>query len=177
MKKLLRYILLVFTVSSLLLAGGMAVFAGQAAGVSSLSQDTVVTARAQERGKESAESGKQSTQENSRSSRSFFSSWFLQPFRSANNEVRSDKVLSSVKVFPNPSGETLSLSFRLGKRADVSIKIMDALGNELTTLFNQTLDEGIQNHSLEIQQKLSSGFYFVRVSAGTETVVKRISIL
>jgi len=180
MKRLLRHTVVVFTVCSLSLASGMVVFAAQDA-VSSLSLDTaVVTSRTQERGAETVNRKEQaqSAQEANRSTRSFFAAWFLQPFRSSSgNNIQSDKLLSNVKVLPNPSGETLSVSFRLGKRAEVSIKIMDALGNELTTLFNQTLDSGIQNHSLEIQQKLSPGFYFVRVSTGSETVVKRISIL
>lgn len=175
MKKLLRYTLLIFTVSTLSVASGMAVFAGQE-GISSLHLDTVTTVRTQE-SVESAHRSTRSTQGGDRSLRSFFSSWFSQPVRSAPAHVQSDKLLSNVKVFPHSSGESLNLSFRLNKRSDVSIKIMDALGNELMTLFSETLDSGIHNQSLEIQQKLNAGFYFVRVSAGGETVVKRISIL
>jgi hypothetical protein len=59
----------------------------------------------------------------------------------------------------------------------VSIKVMDALGNELLTLFSQNVDSGNQNHSFDIQKRLSPGLYFLKVTAGTETVIKRISIL
>ncbi len=110
------------------------------------------------------------------SQRSFFSSFknFF-PFRG--NHVDNDKLLSNVKVFPNPVAESINLSFRLGKQSSVSIKVMDALGNEVMTLLHQDLDEGNQSHAFETNNKLTNGFYFIRVSAGTETVVKRISVL
>ncbi|WP_177180971.1 T9SS type A sorting domain-containing protein [Parapedobacter koreensis] len=107
--------------------------------------------------------------------RSFFSSFrnFF-PFR---NVTQDDKVLSGVKVFPNPIVDQISLSYRLGKQSSVSIKVMDALGNEVMTLFSQELDAGPQSHVFETNNKLTNGFYFIRVSAGSETVVKRISVL
>lgn len=111
-----------------------------------------------------------------RAQRSFFSSFrnFF-PFR--NNPQDSEKLLSSVKVFPNPVVDQISLSYRLGKQSSVSIKVMDALGNEVMTLLHQELDAGPQNHVFETNNKLTNGFYFIRVSAGTETVIKRISVL
>lgn len=100
------------------------------------------------------------------------------PFRLGNNDIRVDeKLLSNVKVFPNPISEHINLSFRLGQQQVVTIKVMDALGNEVMTLLDQQLDQGNQNHSFEAGNKLTSGFYFIRVTAGTETIVKRISVL
>lgn len=108
--------------------------------------------------------------------RSFFSSLrSFFPFKA--NNVPNDKLLSSVKVFPNPIVDQISLSYRLDKQSTVSIKVMDALGNEVMTLLNQELDAGPQSHVFETNNKLTNGFYFIRVSAGTETVVKRISVL
>lgn len=113
----------------------------------------------------------------SRSQRSFLSSFkgFF-PFNKSGNVV-SDKLLSSVKVFPNPIIDQISLSYRLDKQSTVTIKVMDALGNDVMTLLNQELDAGPQSHVFETNNKLTNGFYFIRVSAGTETVVKRISVL
>lgn len=119
-----------------------------------------------------------STERNS--ARSIFTSWFFQPFRSSfqqNQTAGNSKLLSNVKVFPNPTVESINLSFRLSKRAEVAIKVMDALGNEMMVLLSQTLDSGNQSHSFDIQGKLATGVYFVRLSSGTETVVKRISVL
>lgn len=117
-----------------------------------------------------------STAEETRTQRSFFSSFkSLLPFKA--NSVANDKLLSSVKVFPNPIVDQISLSFRLDKQSNVSVKVMDALGNEVMTLLNQELEAGPQSHVFDTDNKLTNGFYFIRVTAGTETVVKRISVL
>ncbi|WP_118194227.1 T9SS type A sorting domain-containing protein [Albibacterium indicum] len=89
----------------------------------------------------------------------------------------SAKTLSNVKIYPNPISEQLNLTFKLSKTVNVSIKIMDALGNEINTLLSEELEEGNQVHTFSIKSNLNSGFYFIRIMAGTETVVKRIQIV
>lgn len=89
----------------------------------------------------------------------------------------NEKLLSNVKVFPNQISDQLSLSFKLNKDSNVSIKVMDALGNEVTTLLSQRLSAGEQSNTFNLGSKLNQGFYFIRVVAGTETIVKRIEVL
>lgn len=115
------------------------------------------------------------TQDNPRVSRSILSP-FRQIFPSRTSRVK-EKLISNVKIFPNPIVDQIHLSFRLDKQTEVSIKVMDALGNEIMTLLNQELDSGNQSHVFETHNKLSKGYYFIRVAAGGETVVKRISVL
>ena len=91
-------------------------------------------------------------------------------------EEDNDKLINNVKVFYNPISEQISVTFKLAKVNNITIKVMDALGNEVLSLHNGSLDAGMQNLSCDTQQKLSEGFYFVRVSGGSETIVKRISI-
>lgn len=91
-------------------------------------------------------------------------------------EEDNDKLINNVKVFYNPISEQISVTFKLAKVNNITIKVMDALGNEVLSLHNGSLDAGMQNLSFDTQQKLSEGFYFVRVSGGSETIVKRISI-
>ncbi|WP_313368931.1 T9SS type A sorting domain-containing protein [Sphingobacterium mizutaii] len=91
-------------------------------------------------------------------------------------EEDNDKLINNVKVFYNPISEQISVTFKLAKVNNITIKVMDALGNEVLSLHNGSLDVGMQNLSFDTQQKLSEGFYFVRVSGGSETIVKRISI-
>lgn len=91
--------------------------------------------------------------------------------------AENDKLLSNVKVFPTQISDQVNLSFKLNKDSNVSIKIMDALGNEVTTLLSQRLSAGEQNSSFNVGSKLNQGFYFIRVVAGTETIVKRIEVL
>lgn len=87
------------------------------------------------------------------------------------------KVLSNVKVFPNPVSDHINISYSLTRDANVTVKIMDVLGNEITTLLSQRFPAGDQNHSFSIGTKLNSGYYFIRVISGNETIVKRISVL
>lgn len=89
-----------------------------------------------------------------------------------------DKLLSDVEVFPNPVSAQLNLKYAVSRNTNVSIKIMDVLGNDILTVFQQRIvDVGEQHFTYSISNKLSRGFYFVRVSAGTESVIKRISVL
>ena len=88
-----------------------------------------------------------------------------------------NKTLSNVKVFPNPVVDQINLAFQLNKDSKVTIKIMDALGNEITTLLSQRLTAGDQSHGFMINSKLNCGYYFIRIMAGSETIVKRIQVL
>lgn len=93
-----------------------------------------------------------------------------------NKKDDSDRLITNVKVFYNPISSQISTTFKLSKQSNVTIKVMDALGSEVLNLMNGVVEEGIQNLVFETDDKLSAGFYFVRLSSGTETVVKRISI-
>lgn len=97
-----------------------------------------------------------------------------QPLGVVDEEV--EKIITNVKVFYNPIAEQITVTFKLNKQQVVSIKVMDALGSEVLNLANTRMDEGMQNLSYDTNSKLSTGFYFVRVTSGTETVVKRISV-
>lgn len=93
------------------------------------------------------------------------------------NAISDFKVLNNVKVTPNPVEDQINISYYLNKDSNVTIKIMDVLGNEIATLLSQRLPAGEQNHSFAITSRLNSGYYFIRLIAGNETVVKRISVL
>lgn len=88
-----------------------------------------------------------------------------------------DKLLNSVQVYPNPVTDVINMKYEVTRNSAVNIKIMDVLGNDIITLFNQRVDTGEHEFSYVLNNKLSRGFYFVRVVAGTESVIKRISVL
>ncbi|MFD0751450.1 T9SS type A sorting domain-containing protein [Mucilaginibacter calamicampi] len=88
-----------------------------------------------------------------------------------------DKLLNSVEVYPNPITDQINLRYYTSKNTNVTIKIVDVLGNDVRTLFSRRVDPGEQNGSFPIGNTLNKGFYFIRVVAGTESVIKRISIL
>ncbi len=91
--------------------------------------------------------------------------------------VDNDRVLNNVKVYPNPISDQLNLSFSMSKDANVIVKIMDVLGNEITTLLSERVAAGDQTKPFVIASRITSGFYFIRVSVGSEIITKRISVL
>ncbi|EOR95682.1 hypothetical protein ADIARSV_0995 [Arcticibacter svalbardensis MN12-7] len=99
------------------------------------------------------------------------------PVGSSSKAASDFKVLNNVKVYPNPAEDQITISYTLTKESTVTIKIMDVLGNEIATLLSQRLPSGEQNNSFNIASRLNSGYYFIRLLAGNETVIKRISIL
>lgn len=87
------------------------------------------------------------------------------------------KPIENVKVYPNPVSDQINLSYSLKREGLVTIKILDVLGNEVSTLFNQKLTAGTQNNKFIIEEKLNAGFYFVRITSGSDSIIKRISVL
>lgn len=94
------------------------------------------------------------------------------------NVIRTDdKLLTDVQVYPNPVTDQINVKYVLSRNALVTVKVMDVLGNEVITLVSQRIGSGEQSFTYPISNKLSRGFYFIRVVAGTESVIKRISVL
>ncbi len=87
------------------------------------------------------------------------------------------KTLSNVTIFPNPVTDQINLKYTITRNTNVTIKIMDVLGNNVLTLLSQRMEPGEQKFSYTLNKQLTSGFYFVRVVVGTESVIKRISVL
>jgi len=94
-----------------------------------------------------------------------------------NKAGKADKILTVLRVYPNPVDDQINLTLRLERESLISIKIMDLLGNEVVTLSNERLSAGEQTKTFTIPNRLNSGIYFLRLVAGSETVVKRISVL
>lgn len=97
------------------------------------------------------------------------------------NDNEDDKILNGVIIYPNPVpiSEQLNLTYRINKDTNITIKLMDVLGNEITTFLpSEHKSAGEWSNSFLIPSRLNSGMsYFVEVIAGIEIVVKRISII
>ncbi|RYY08743.1 MAG: T9SS type A sorting domain-containing protein, partial [Chitinophagaceae bacterium] len=88
-----------------------------------------------------------------------------------------DKLLSNVQIYPNPVTDQLNLKYEVSRNTNVTIKIVDVLGNDIVTIFSQRVETGDQKFTYSLNSKLSRGFYFVRIIAGTESSIKRLSVL
>lgn len=103
----------------------------------------------------------------------------IQSFTSKQSPVKieNEKLLTDVSIYPNPITDKINVTYIVKRNTNVSIKIMDVLGNEVLTLMAQRVEAGEQKNTFQLSNRLSSGFYFVRMIVGTESIIKRISIL
>jgi hypothetical protein len=105
----------------------------------------------------------------------------LKPAATSNAKINlarpDDKLVTNVKVYPIPVTDVLNVKYYVSRNAYVNVNVMDVLGNNVLTLFSQRVEFGEQNISYNISNKLSRGFYFVRIVVGTESVNTRISVL
>lgn len=89
----------------------------------------------------------------------------------------TDKLLSNVEVYPNPITDQINLKYLISRNSNVTIKMVDVLGNDVMVLFSNRVEPGEQVLNRSISSRINRGFYFIRVVAGTESVIKRISLL
>lgn len=90
---------------------------------------------------------------------------------------KSTKILTILKLYPNPVSEQLNINFRLERDVSLSVKITDLLGNDIITLMNDRGVAGEQTKTFSIPTKLNPGIYFVKVNAGGDLKVLKISVL
>ena len=104
-------------------------------------------------------------------------------FSSASNQsllnytIKPGKIITVLKVYPNPVSEQINISLRLDRETTFVVKIADMLGNDVVTLANERAPAGEQTKTYTIPNRLNPGIYFLKIVAGGEPVVKRISVL
>ena len=90
---------------------------------------------------------------------------------------KSTKILTVLKIYPNPVVEQLNINLRLEKETTLTIIITDVLGNEVVTLTNGRSPAGEQTKTFTIPTKLNPGIYYLKIIAGGEPKAMRISVL
>ncbi|MDY0082927.1 MAG: T9SS type A sorting domain-containing protein, partial [Ignavibacteriaceae bacterium] len=69
--------------------------------------------------------------------------------------------------YPNPFNPSTNISYSLGSRQFVSLKIYDMLGKEVAVLVNEYQDEGLHTMEFNVDNlNLSSGIYLYRLQSG-----------
>lgn len=88
-----------------------------------------------------------------------------------------DKLLTNVQVYPVPVTDVINVKYTLSRSAFVNVNVMDVLGNNVLTLQSQRVEFGDQTINYIVSNKLTRGFYFIRIVVGNESVNKRISVV
>ena len=79
------------------------------------------------------------------------------------NEISVVKDFQLFQNYPNPFNPNTRISYRLNKNSKVLLQIFDTLGNEITTLVNDSQNEG-EHESEFTGNNLSSGVYFYKLT-------------
>jgi len=83
---------------------------------------------------------------------------------------------SLLQNYPNPFNPSTVISYQLSVNSQVTLKVYDVLGREVTTLVNGRLTTGTHSVTFDAAA-LPSGVYFYRIQAGTYTATKKLLVL
>jgi len=82
---------------------------------------------------------------------------------------------SSLTIFPNPASNTATVQFSLSNEENVSINVLNAVGQSVMQQQLGALAARAHNQTLDVTT-LSSGLYFVEIKAGNSSVTRKFSV-
>ena len=99
---------------------------------------------------------------------------------SYSNEVNVD-VTAPVRFeltqnYPNPFNPSTTIKFAIPQSAEVTLKVYNALGQEVSTLINQFMESGLHTINFDAS-KLNSGIYFYKLDAGQYSDVRKMTLI
>jgi hypothetical protein len=78
--------------------------------------------------------------------------------------------------YPNPFNPSTSISYAIPQRSFVTLKVYNITGNEIATLVNG--EKGAGTYTINYNaEKLSSGIYFYKITAGNYSAVRKMILL
>jgi hypothetical protein len=79
-------------------------------------------------------------------------------------EIVIPDVFSLAQNYPNPFNPSTKITFSLAVDSKVSLKIFDVLGQEVASLVNQDLTQGVHTYNFNASG-INSGVYFYKIEA------------
>jgi len=90
------------------------------------------------------------------------------------SEIISEFLLE--QNYPNPFNSTTTIKYSIPQQGLVTIKIYNAIGEEIVTLINK--EQPVGNYDVEFNvTSLPSGIYFYRLKAGSFVETKKMVLL
>jgi hypothetical protein len=83
---------------------------------------------------------------------------------------------SLLQNYPNPFNPTTNIKFDVARVGDVKIAVYDAMGREVQTLVNKSLNPGTYETSFDASQ-LTSGIYFYKIVAGNFVETRKMMMI
>ncbi len=78
--------------------------------------------------------------------------------------------------YPNPFNPSTTINYEVAKETNVSLKVYDAIGNEVATLVNETKAPGTYEVIFDASN-LTNGVYFYKMQAGNFTATKKLVLI
>ena len=89
--------------------------------------------------------------------------------------AETNQLANNVTVYPNPISNSAIVNFNLVESNEVSIEVVNALGQLVSTANLGTLSVGDQTYSLDASN-LNNGLYFINIRVGNSISVKKVSV-
>lgn len=83
---------------------------------------------------------------------------------------------SKLFIYPNPTSDNTKINFKVDAVSQVSIKVLDILGNVVLNIQNQQYEAGNQNVAINTKD-LTSGIYTIVVTVGEIEISEKLSII
>jgi hypothetical protein len=79
--------------------------------------------------------------------------------------------------FPNPFNPTTVIQYSIPHASMVTLKVLDLLGREVTTLVNKWQEPGAYKTTFDGDKMYRSGVYFYQLQAGNLTILKKMILI
>ncbi|MDX1702605.1 MAG: T9SS type A sorting domain-containing protein, partial [Melioribacteraceae bacterium] len=96
------------------------------------------------------------------------------------NETQTPNNFELSQNYPNPFNPSTSIKYSIPRPSNITLKIFDVLGSEVTTLIDKKQPRG--NYEVEFDPsadgvELTSGIYFYRLQAGDYVETNKMILL
>lgn len=89
--------------------------------------------------------------------------------------IAETSMINNVSVYPNPITNSATVNFNIAQENNVSIVVVNALGQSVLTENLGSMAAGEQSYSLDATN-LNNGFYFLNITVGNNTITKKVAI-
>lgn len=102
----------------------------------------------------------------------YLNSYTLTEGSSTGLNVNSAKV--AVNVFPNPATDRIEVALSNAAAGETSVSLISLDGKSVVELMNTTIAAGAQSFSFDVNGKVTSGVYFVRVNNNGKVLTEKV---
>ena len=90
---------------------------------------------------------------------------------------KSNPVFELVSLFPNPTKNKFSIKLNTFESTNLTVKLFSICGQEIESFTStKEIALGLNSISFDLQNTVSTGIYFIELTAGSKKVVKKLIV-